>query len=88
MTQRDVMFLVGGSLLVWFFMRNRAAASAQVVDPGQQSDMGQGGQQGMPVLVNQQPYYNITFSNNGNMFNPLATEYMPLFGFIATRSYF
>lgn len=86
MTQRDVMFLVGGSLLVWFFMRNRAAAPVEVANPGQLADTGQA--QGTPVLVNQQPYYNITFSNNGNMFNPLATEYMPLFGFIATRSYF
>lgn len=88
MNQRDFWFLIGGAAVVWFLMRNRADNAGAVVDPGQQSDTVSGGGTSQPVLVNQQPYFNITFSNNGNMFNPLATEYMPLFGFVATRSYF
>lgn len=83
MTQRDFYFLIGGSAVVWFLMRNRQATQ----QPVQVQQPVTGGQQ-VPTVVNQMPYYNLSFTNSGNMFNPLATEYMPLFGFIATRSYF
>ncbi|RWZ84882.1 MAG: hypothetical protein EO766_16990 [Hydrotalea sp. AMD] len=81
MNEKELLYFVGGAVIVFLFMHskqngvNNSSVSNQAVQPQQTPLSG-------PVLLNGQPYYNLTFTNNGNVNNPLAQEYMPLFGFV------
>lgn len=82
MTEREFLYLIAGAGIVFLLMHTKQQPVAPVQQNQTQEPMGQ------PVIIqNGQPYYNVTFSNNGNINNPLALEYMPLFGFIPQRGF-